>query len=233
MDLTLSPAGARAPGARQRRDRRAAAARGRVRAGGRLAVGRAGPRASSGGRRSRRTSTAARCRGALGGQGWTAPRGGRSSTSSSARSPADCGRTSRAPTTRSSTTDPESRRYLDRRCAASGPVRTRSPRTRRVGRARARGDGRPDPSTGDYVLNGEKWFVTGPDDTDFMIFHGNVATATSACRPCSSSTTTRPASAWHDPDYMHTFADRHPSSSSRTCASRPARSSAGSAGPTI
>ena len=28
-----------------------------------------------------------------------------------------------------------------------------------------------DASTGDYVLNGEKWFVTGPDDTDFMIFH--------------------------------------------------------------
>ena len=28
-----------------------------------------------------------------------------------------------------------------------------------------------DASTGEYVLNGEKWFVTGPDDTDFMIFH--------------------------------------------------------------
>src|SRR4029077_20355901 len=29
-----------------------------------------------------------------------------------------------------------------------------------------------DPATGDYVLNGEKWFVTGPpDETDFMIFH--------------------------------------------------------------
>ena len=28
-----------------------------------------------------------------------------------------------------------------------------------------------DAATGDYVLNGEKWFVTGPDDTDFMIFH--------------------------------------------------------------
>ena len=27
------------------------------------------------------------------------------------------------------------------------------------------------PATGEYVLNGEKWFVTGPDDTDFMIFH--------------------------------------------------------------
>ena len=32
-----------------------------------------------------------------------------------------------------------------------------------------------DAATGDYVLNGEKWFVTGPDDTDFMIFHCVVA----------------------------------------------------------
>ena len=31
-----------------------------------------------------------------------------------------------------------------------------------------------DPATGDYVLNGEKWFVTGPSDTDFMIFHCHV-----------------------------------------------------------
>ena len=28
-----------------------------------------------------------------------------------------------------------------------------------------------DGATGEWVLNGEKWFVTGPDDTDFMIFH--------------------------------------------------------------
>ena len=29
-----------------------------------------------------------------------------------------------------------------------------------------------DAATGEYVLNGEKWFVTGPpDETDFMIFH--------------------------------------------------------------
>ena len=31
-----------------------------------------------------------------------------------------------------------------------------------------------DAATGEYVLNGEKWFVTGPDDTDFMIFHCHV-----------------------------------------------------------
>ena len=28
-----------------------------------------------------------------------------------------------------------------------------------------------DAATGEYVLNGEKWFVTGAPDTDFMIFH--------------------------------------------------------------
>src|ERR1700690_2636556 len=31
-----------------------------------------------------------------------------------------------------------------------------------------------DRSSGEYVLNGEKWFVTGADDTDFMIFHAMV-----------------------------------------------------------
>src|SRR5262249_22951254 len=28
-----------------------------------------------------------------------------------------------------------------------------------------------DPATGECRLDGEKWFVTGPSDTDFMIFH--------------------------------------------------------------
>ena len=62
-----------------------------------------------------------------------------------------------------------------------------------------------DRATGEYVLNGEKWFVTGPpDETDFMIFHGLVVDARgdgrprpsgpARSRPCSSSTTTRPAS---------------------------------------
>ena len=99
-----------------------------------------------------------------------------------------------------------------RRCAASAPGATRSPRT---APARTRGRcGRPPsatPPTGDYLLNGEKWFVTGPDDTDFMIFHASSSTATTA-----------PADALprrlrhagrriqHDPDYTHTFADRHP-----------------------
>jgi acyl-CoA dehydrogenase len=68
-----------------------------------------------------------------------------------------------------------------------------------------------DPATGDYVLNGEKWFVTGPPDTDFMIFHCNVVDGADR-RPTlffvdydSPGVTLQ-----HDPDYMHTFADRHP-----------------------
>ncbi len=41
-----------------------------------------------------------------------------------------------------------------------------------------------DPATGDYVLNGEKWFVTGPpDETDFMIFHGVVVEPDGERRP--------------------------------------------------
>ena len=69
-----------------------------------------------------------------------------------------------------------------------------------------------DAATGEYVLNGEKWFVTGPDDTDFMIFHCDRGRRrATACRRSSWSTTTRPACAIsHDPDYTHTFADRHP-----------------------
>ena len=72
-----------------------------------------------------------------------------------------------------------------------------------------------DAATGDYVLNGEKWFVTGPDDTDFMIFHCLVV------EPDGDVGNGRPTlflvdydepgvTLKHDPDYMHTFADRHP-----------------------
>lgn len=71
---------------------------------------------------------------------------------------------------------------------------------------------RRDAATGDYVLNGEKWFVTGPpDETDFMIFHCLVVDGDER-RPTlflvdydTPGLTMR-----HDPDYMHTFADRHP-----------------------
>ncbi len=69
-----------------------------------------------------------------------------------------------------------------------------------------------DAATGDYVLYGEKWFVTGPpDETDFMIFHclvedGNERRPTLFLVDYDTPGLTMT----HDPDYMHTFADRHP-----------------------
>jgi acyl-CoA dehydrogenase len=68
-----------------------------------------------------------------------------------------------------------------------------------------------DPATGEYVLNGEKWFVTGPDDTDFMIFHCLVVDGDER-RPTLFLVDydTPGVTVKHDPDYTHTFADRHP-----------------------
>ncbi len=69
-----------------------------------------------------------------------------------------------------------------------------------------------DAATGDYVLAGEKWFVTGPpDETDFMIFHANVIDGDER-RPTLFLVDydTPGLTMQHDPDYMHTFADRHP-----------------------
>src|SRR4051812_13781520 len=68
-----------------------------------------------------------------------------------------------------------------------------------------------DTSTGEYVLNGEKWFVTGPDDTDFMIFHCLVVDGEER-RPTLFLVDydTPGLTMKHDPDYTHTFADRHP-----------------------
>jgi acyl-CoA dehydrogenase len=68
-----------------------------------------------------------------------------------------------------------------------------------------------DAATGGYVLNGEKWFVTGPDDTDFMIFHcvvhdGDARLPTLFLVDYDMPGVTLKA----DPDYTHTFADRHP-----------------------
>jgi alkylation response protein AidB-like acyl-CoA dehydrogenase len=73
---------------------------------------------------------------------------------------------------------------------------------------------RRDPATGDYILNGEKWFVTGPpDETDFMIFHCLVVDP-AAVDPHPTlflvDYDTPGVSMQHDPDYTHTFADRHP-----------------------
>jgi acyl-CoA dehydrogenase len=70
-----------------------------------------------------------------------------------------------------------------------------------------------DPSTGEYVLNGEKWFVTGPpDETDFMIFHCLVVEDGRDAQPTLFLVDydTPGVSMRHDPDYTHTFADRHP-----------------------
>ncbi len=68
-----------------------------------------------------------------------------------------------------------------------------------------------DATTGDYVLNGEKWFVTGPDDTDFMIFHCNVVDGERRLPTLFLVDYDAPGlRIQHDPDYMHTFADRHP-----------------------
>jgi len=68
-----------------------------------------------------------------------------------------------------------------------------------------------DAATGEWVLNGEKWFVTGPDDTDFMIFHADVVDGDER-RPTLFLVDydTPGVRKSHDPDYTHTFADRHP-----------------------
>jgi acyl-CoA dehydrogenase len=68
-----------------------------------------------------------------------------------------------------------------------------------------------DAATGDYVLNGEKWFVTGPDDTDFMIFHAILVDGERRLPTLFLVDYDTPGLRLsHDPDYMHTFADRHP-----------------------
>jgi len=70
-----------------------------------------------------------------------------------------------------------------------------------------------DPATGDYVLDGEKWFVTGPpDETDFMIFHCVVVEPDGERRPTLFLVDYDMPGVMmtHDPDYTHTFADRHP-----------------------
>jgi alkylation response protein AidB-like acyl-CoA dehydrogenase len=69
-----------------------------------------------------------------------------------------------------------------------------------------------DPATGEYLLNGEKWFVTGPpDETDFMIFHCHLLEDGRRRPTLFLVDYDAPGLRMsHDPDYMHTFADRHP-----------------------
>jgi acyl-CoA dehydrogenase len=72
----------------------------------------------------------------------------------------------------------------------------------------------------EWVISGEKWFVTGPDNTDFMVVQA-MAVDPRANRPQGASAEPRPTlflvdydtpglTKVGDPDYMHTFADRHP-----------------------
>ena len=64
-----------------------------------------------------------------------------------------------------------------------------------------------------WILNGEKWFVTGPpDETDFMIFHCVAVERDGERRPTLFLVDfdTPGVTMKHDPDYTHTFADRHP-----------------------
>jgi alkylation response protein AidB-like acyl-CoA dehydrogenase len=68
-----------------------------------------------------------------------------------------------------------------------------------------------DPATGEYVLNGEKWFVTGAPDTDFMIFHCHLVEDGERLPTLFLVDYGTPGvHLAADPDYTHTFADRHP-----------------------
>jgi alkylation response protein AidB-like acyl-CoA dehydrogenase len=68
-----------------------------------------------------------------------------------------------------------------------------------------------DTATGEWVLNGEKWFVTGPDDTDFMIFHAIVVDGDARLPTLFLVDYDTPGVRMsHDPQYTHTFADHHP-----------------------
>ena len=68
-----------------------------------------------------------------------------------------------------------------------------------------------DAASGEWVLNGEKWFVTGPSDTDFMIFHCHVLEGDERKPTLFLVDYDAPGlTMTGDPDYTHTFADRHP-----------------------
>ncbi len=68
-----------------------------------------------------------------------------------------------------------------------------------------------DASEREYVLNGEKWFVTGPSDTDFMVFHCHALEGGEELPTLFLVDYDTPGvELIGDPDYTHTFADRHP-----------------------
>lgn len=68
-----------------------------------------------------------------------------------------------------------------------------------------------DGATGEWVISGEKWFVTGPTNTDFMIVQAMVVEG-DARRPTLFLVDydTPGLRMTADPDYMHTYVDRHP-----------------------
>ena len=237
MDLTLTPAQLELQArARAFVEDVLQPRRGRVRAGRRARAARLGGPAS-GGPPSRPGCTAGRSRRR------SAARAGRrssrsSSTSSSARSTG--GLWSYIPGAYNVLIhcDAEQRtRYLDpshaRRAIGQlrdhrgrAPARTRGPSRRRPSATR-----RP-ATTSSTARSGSS---PDPDDTDFMIFHCQRRRRRPArCRRSSSSTTTCPGV--RDRSTTRTTCTRSPtgtrSSCSRTSASRPARSSAGSARPT-
>ena len=62
-----------------------------------------------------------------------------------------------------------------------------------------------------WVLNGEKWFVTGPDNTDFMIVQATAVEGDDRLPTLFLVDYDTPGLRMAaDPDYMHTYADRHP-----------------------
>jgi alkylation response protein AidB-like acyl-CoA dehydrogenase len=64
---------------------------------------------------------------------------------------------------------------------------------------------------GDWLINGEKWFVTGPDNTDFMIVQAAALEGEQRLPTLFLVDYDTPGVRMsYDPNYMHTFADRHP-----------------------
>jgi len=62
-----------------------------------------------------------------------------------------------------------------------------------------------------WVLNGEKWFVTGPENTDFMVVQAMVVDGDHRQPTLFFVDYDTPGLRMAaDPDYMHTYADRHP-----------------------
>ena len=62
-----------------------------------------------------------------------------------------------------------------------------------------------------WLINGEKWFVTGPDNTDFMVVQATVVEGDERLPTLFFVDYNTPGVRMTaDPLYMHTYADRHP-----------------------